>query len=71
MDLLVPPNAPYHHNEVQATRTPTRTCRRRSLGASETVPVRTARADGHVQQFVLCDFDDHPRERTVMVQVLS
>jgi hypothetical protein len=42
------------------------------VGPSETAPVK----DGHLvtgtwQQFVLVDFDDHPRDRTIMVQVLS
>ena len=42
------------------------------VGPSETVPVKNGRVQtGTWQQFVLCDFDDHPRERSVMVQVLS
>jgi thiamine phosphate synthase YjbQ (UPF0047 family) len=42
------------------------------VGASETVPVLDGRlALGTWQQLVLIDFDDHPRRRTVVVQVVS
>jgi secondary thiamine-phosphate synthase enzyme len=42
------------------------------VGPSETVPLKDGRlATGTWQQFVLLDFDDTARERTVMVQVLS
>ena len=40
------------------------------IGPSETVPLKDGRLlTGTWQQFVLVDFDDTPRERTVMVQV--
>ncbi len=72
MDLLVPPNATYHHNEVQGDTNAHAHLQAAIIGASETVPVKNGRVlTGTWQQFVLCDFDDHPRERTVMVQVLS
>jgi thiamine phosphate synthase YjbQ (UPF0047 family) len=36
------------------------------------VPIRDGRLDtGTWQQVVLIDFDDRPRERTVVVQVIS
>ena len=42
------------------------------IGASEQVPVIGGRlALGTWQQLVLIDFDDRPRERTVVVQVVS
>jgi thiamine phosphate synthase YjbQ (UPF0047 family) len=42
------------------------------VGPSQTVPVADGRpATGTWQQIVLVDFDDRPRERTVVVQVLS
>jgi len=42
------------------------------VGPSETLPVRGGRlALGTWQQIVLVDFDDRPRQRTVVVQVLD
>ena len=72
MDQLVPPDATYHHNEVQGDTNAHAHLQAAIVGPSETVPVKNGRVmTGTWQQFVLCDFDDHPRERTVMVQVLS
>ena len=72
MDLLVPPNATYHHNEIQGDTNAHAHLQAAIIGPSETVPVKHGRIlTGTWQQFVLVDFDDHPRERTVMVQVLS
>ena len=72
LDRLVPPDGSYHHNEIQHDTNAHAHLQAAIMGPSETVPVK----DGHIltgtwQQFVLLDFDDHPRERTVMVQVLS
>ena len=72
MDRLVPPNQRYHHNEIQGDTNAHAHLQAAVIGASETVPLK----DGHIvtgtwQQFVLLDFDDTPRERTVMVQVVS
>jgi thiamine phosphate synthase YjbQ (UPF0047 family) len=42
------------------------------VGASEAVPILDGRlALGTWQQLVLLDLDDRPRERTVVVQILS
>ena len=42
------------------------------VGPSETLPVRDGQLDlGTWQQVVLVDFDDRPRQRTVVVQVLA
>ena len=42
------------------------------MGPSETLPLRGSRlGTGTWQQIVLVDFDDRPRERTVVVQVMS
>jgi secondary thiamine-phosphate synthase enzyme len=72
MDLLVPPNATYHHNEIPGDTNAHAHLQAAVIGPSETVPVKDGRVlTGTWQQFVLVDFDDHPRERTVMVQVLS
>ena len=72
MDRLVPPGATYHHNEIQGDTNAHAHLQAAIIGPSETVPVKDGRVlTGTWQQFVLLDFDDHPRERTVMVQVLS
>ena len=42
------------------------------MGPSETVPVAEGRlVTGTWQQIVLVDFDDRPRARTVVVQVIA
>jgi secondary thiamine-phosphate synthase enzyme len=72
MDRLVPPAASYNHNRMAGDTNAHSHLQAAIVGPSETVPVK----DGHLQtgtwqQFVLVDFDDHPRDRTIMVQVLS
>jgi secondary thiamine-phosphate synthase enzyme len=72
MDRLVPPSANYNHNRMAGDTNAHSHLQAAIVGPSETVPVK----DGHLQtgtwqQFVLVDFDDHPRDRTIMVQVLS
>jgi secondary thiamine-phosphate synthase enzyme len=72
MDRLVPPAARYHHNAVQGDTNAHAHLQAAVIGPSETVPLKDGRImTGTWQQFVLLDFDDTPRERTVMVQVLS
>jgi secondary thiamine-phosphate synthase enzyme len=72
MDRLVPPNARYHHNVVQGDTNAHAHLQAAVIGPSETVPLKDGRImTGTWQQFVLVDFDDTQRERTVMVQVLS
>ncbi len=72
MDKLVPPDADYNHNRMAGDTNAHSHLQAAIVGPSETAPVK----DGHLvtgtwQQFVLVDFDDHPRDRTIMVQVLS
>ena len=72
MDRLVPPGADYEHNRVAGDTNAHSHLQAAIVGPSETVPVR----EGHLhtgtwQQFVLVDFDDSPRQRTVMVQVVG
>ena len=72
MDRLVPPAARYHHNEVQGDTNAHAHLQAAVIGPSETVPLKDGRIlAGTWQQFVLIDFDDTQRERTVLVQVLS
>jgi secondary thiamine-phosphate synthase enzyme len=72
MNRLVPPGDSYEHNRVAGDTNAHSHLQAALIGPSETVPVR----DGHLhtgtwQQFVLVDFDDSPRQRTVMVQVIG
>jgi len=72
MDKIVPPEAEYNHNRMAGDTNAHSHLQAAIVGPSETAPVK----DGHLvtgtwQQFVLVDFDDHPRDRTIMVQVLS
>jgi secondary thiamine-phosphate synthase enzyme len=72
MGRLVPASSDYNHNRMAGDTNAHSHLQAAIVGPSETVPVK----DGHLltgtwQQFVLVDFDDHPRERTVMVQVLG
>jgi secondary thiamine-phosphate synthase enzyme len=72
MNRLVPEGGDYHHNRLAGDTNAHSHLQAALIGPSETVPLR----DGHLhtgtwQQFVLVDFDDHPRERTVMVQIVG
>jgi secondary thiamine-phosphate synthase enzyme len=72
LDRLVPPRADYEHNRLNADTNSHAHIRAAIVGPSETVPLRGGRlATGTWQQLVLVDFDDRPRERTVVVQVVS
>jgi secondary thiamine-phosphate synthase enzyme len=72
MARLVPRGADYNHNRMAGDTNAHSHLQAAIVGPSETAPVK----DGHLvtgtwQQVVLVDFDDHPRDRTIMVQVLS
>ncbi|HKF81105.1 MAG TPA: secondary thiamine-phosphate synthase enzyme YjbQ [Thermoleophilaceae bacterium] len=72
MDRLVPSEGDYEHNRLNADTNSHAHIRAAMVGPSETVPLRGGRlGTGTWQQVVLVDFDDRPRERTVVVQVLS
>jgi secondary thiamine-phosphate synthase enzyme len=69
---LVPAEGNYEHNRLNADTNSHAHIRAAIVGPSETVPVRGGRlALGTWQQIVLVDFDDHARQRTVVVQVLG
>jgi secondary thiamine-phosphate synthase enzyme len=72
LDRLIPVEGDYEHNRLNHD-TNSHAHQRASLtGASEQVPVIEGRlALGTWQQLVLIDFDDRPRDRTVVVQVVS
>jgi secondary thiamine-phosphate synthase enzyme len=72
MERLVPADADYHHNRTAGDSNAHAHLRAAVIGPSEVVPLKDGRLQtGTWQQFVLVDFDDRPRERTVMVQVVG
>jgi secondary thiamine-phosphate synthase enzyme len=72
LDRLVPVEGDYEHNRLNHDTNSHAHQRASLLGASEQVPLAGGRlALGTWQQLVLIDFDDRPRDRTVIVQVVS
>src|SRR5436189_4494911 len=72
LDRLVPVEGDYEHNRLNHDTNSHAHQRASLIGASEQVPVIDGRlALGTWQQLVLVDFDDRPRDRTVIVQVVS
>ena len=72
LDRLVPKEGPYEHNRLNADTNSHAHIRASIVGPSETVPLRDGRlGTGTWQQLVLVDFDDRPRERRVVVQVIT
>jgi secondary thiamine-phosphate synthase enzyme len=72
LDRLVPAEGDYEHNRLNHDTNSHAHQRASVIGASEQVPVIGGRlALGTWQQLVLIDFDDRPRERTVIVQVIA
>lgn len=72
MEGLIPTDAAYHHNRTAGDTNAHAHLRAAVIGPSEVVPLKDGRLQtGTWQQFVLVDFDDSPRQRTVMVQVLG
>ena len=69
---MVPQESDYSHNRTAGDTNAHSHLQATLLGPSETVPLKGGRMQtGTWQQFVLVDFDDHPRERTVMVEVVG
>ncbi len=72
LDRLIPVEGDYEHNRLNHDTNSHAHQRASLIGASEQVPVIDGRlALGTWQQLVLIDFDDRPRNRTVVVQVVS
>jgi secondary thiamine-phosphate synthase enzyme len=72
LDRLIPVEGDYEHNRLNRDTNSHAHQRASLIGASEQVPVSDGRlALGTWQQLVLIDFDDRPRERTVVVQIVS
>ena len=72
LDRLIPPEGDYEHNRLNHDSNSHAHMRAAIVGPSQTIPLKegTLRL-GLWQQVVLLDFDDRPRERTVVVTVTS
>jgi secondary thiamine-phosphate synthase enzyme len=72
LDRLIPAAGDYEHNRLNHDSNSHAHQRASVVGPSQAVPVVGGRlALGAWQQVVLLDFDDRPRERTVVIQVVS
>jgi secondary thiamine-phosphate synthase enzyme len=72
LERLIPTHGDYEHNRLNHDSNSHAHQRATLIGPSETIPIVEGRlALGTWQQLVLIDFDDRPRERTVVVQVTS
>jgi secondary thiamine-phosphate synthase enzyme len=72
LERLIPTEGDYEHNRLNHDSNSHAHQRATLVGPSEAVPVLGGRlALGTWQQLVLIDFDDRPRERTVVVQVVG
>jgi secondary thiamine-phosphate synthase enzyme len=70
LERLIPTHGDYEHNRLNHDSNSHAHQRATVVGPSETIPIVEGRlALGTWQQLVLIDFDDRPRERTVVVQV--
>ena len=71
-ERLAPKDMPYEHNAHWGDDNGYAHVRASLLGASLTVPVKNKKlALGTWQQIVLVDFDNRPRNRTVIVQIMG
>jgi secondary thiamine-phosphate synthase enzyme len=72
LERLIPTDGDYEHNRLNHDSNSHAHQRASVVGPSEAVPIVDGRLElGTWQQLVLVDFDDRPRQRTVIVQVLS
>jgi secondary thiamine-phosphate synthase enzyme len=72
LERLVPAEGDYEHNRLNNDTNSHAHIRAAIVGPSETIPVRDGRLElGTWQQLVLVDFDDRPRQRSVLVQVIA
>jgi secondary thiamine-phosphate synthase enzyme len=70
LERLIPTHGDYEHNRLNHDTNSHAHQRATVVGPSETIPIVDGRlALGTWQQLVIIDFDDRPRERTVVVQV--
>jgi secondary thiamine-phosphate synthase enzyme len=71
LDRLVPRDAGWEHNRLNHDSNAHAHIKAAIVGPSETIPFEAGRLMlGMWQQIVVVDFDDRPRERTVLVSVI-
>jgi secondary thiamine-phosphate synthase enzyme len=72
LERLIPTQGDYEHNRLNYDTNSHAHIRAAIVGPSEAIPIDAGRLLlGTWQEVVLVDFDDRPRERTVLVTVLS
>ena len=72
LEELVPKQGAYEHNRLNHDTNSHAHMKAAIVGPSETIPLVDGRlATGTWQQVVLLDFDDRPRQRTVIVQLTA
>ena len=72
LDRLIPASGDYEHNRLNHDTNSHAHIRAAIVGPSETIPLHEGGLRlGIWQQIVLVDFDDGPRDRTVVVTVTS
>jgi secondary thiamine-phosphate synthase enzyme len=72
LERLIPTRGDYEHNRLNHDTNSHAHQRASIIGPSAVVPIVDGRiALGTWQQVVLIDFDDRPRERTVVIQVIG
>jgi secondary thiamine-phosphate synthase enzyme len=72
LERLLPTRGDYEHNRLNHDSNSHAHQRASLVGSSEVVPIIDGRlALGTWQQLVLIDFDDRPRERTIVFQVIA
>jgi secondary thiamine-phosphate synthase enzyme len=72
LERLIPAQGDYEHNRLNYDTNSHAHIRAAIVGPSEAIPIDAGRLLlGTWQEVVLVDFDDRPRERTVLVTVLS
>ena len=70
LDRLIPAAGDYEHNKLNHDTNSHAHQRASLIGPSEVIPILDGRLGlGTWQQLVLIDFDDRPRERSVIVQL--
>jgi len=71
-DRVIPQNIPYEHNKTWGDGNGHSHVRASTLGASLIIPFMNKRLTlGTWQQIVLVDFDNRPRSRKIILQVLG
>ena len=72
LDRLIPPEGDYEHNRLNYDSNSHAHMRAAIVGPSCSIPLDAGRLLlGTWQEIVLIDFDDRPRDRTVIVSVVS